>query len=153
MYRTILLAYDGTREGRLALREGALLAKLFHADVVLLAVVEPTFVPVAVDAGVGYIAGDPTDEYQMVLAEGSQRLEKLGLAHRTKLLMGDPATCIVDAAREARADLVVIGHHKSSRLARWLHESITTSLIERLDCSVLSGRMEVSDAALFGQNG
>jgi hypothetical protein len=26
MYRTILLAYDGTLEGRLALREGALIA-------------------------------------------------------------------------------------------------------------------------------
>lgn len=28
MYRTILLAYDGTTEGRLALREGARLAQM-----------------------------------------------------------------------------------------------------------------------------
>lgn len=151
MYRTILLAYDGTREGRLALREGALLAKLFQSQVVLLAVVEPTYVPIAMDAGVGFVTSDQREEYGKVLAEGSTRLDKLGLAHKTKLQMGDPATCIVDAAKEAHADLVVIGHHKSGRLARWLHESVTTSLIENLDCSVLSGHMEISDETLFGQ--
>ncbi|HCI98959.1 MAG TPA: universal stress protein, partial [Sulfitobacter sp.] len=37
MYRTILLAYDGTTEGRLALREGARLAQICNAEVVLLA--------------------------------------------------------------------------------------------------------------------
>ncbi len=39
MYGKILLAYDGSVEGRLALREGARLAKLCEADVFLLAVV------------------------------------------------------------------------------------------------------------------
>ena len=40
MYRTIILAYDGSLEGRLALREGARLAQLCQARVVLVAVVE-----------------------------------------------------------------------------------------------------------------
>ena len=40
MYDKILLCYDGSREGRLALREGAWLAKITGAGVVLLAVVE-----------------------------------------------------------------------------------------------------------------
>ena len=39
MYRKVLLAYDGSVEGRIALREGAMLAKLCQAEVVLLAVV------------------------------------------------------------------------------------------------------------------
>jgi len=39
MYGTILLAYDGTTEGRLALREGARLAQICGASVVLLSVV------------------------------------------------------------------------------------------------------------------
>lgn len=152
MYKTILLAYDGTREGRLALREGAVLAQHFNSDVVLLAVVEPTYVPVAFDIGVGYVESNQRDEYQTVLAEGSERLTKLGLKHRTSLQMGEPASCIIKAAKEAKADLVVVGHHKSGRLARWLHESVTTSLVESLDCSVLSGRMDISDEALFGRS-
>ncbi|MFZ0100235.1 MAG: universal stress protein [Gemmobacter sp.] len=150
MYRTVLLAYDGTREGRLALREGALLAKHFRSDVVLLAVVEASFIPVAVDTGVAYVPHDQTEEYHLVLNEGSERLKKLGLAHRVNLQVGDPVTCIVNAAKEAQADLVVIGHHKAGWLARWLHESVASALIESLDCSVLLGRMEISDDVLFG---
>jgi nucleotide-binding universal stress UspA family protein len=151
MYRTILLAYDGTREGRLALREGAMLAKTFRSDVVLLAVVEPARVPLAVEVGVIYVQHEQSEEYQKVLTEGSERLTKLGLAHKTVLKRGDPATCIADVAKEISAELVVIGHHKTGRLARWLNEPVTASLIETLDCSVLSGKLEVSDDALFGQ--
>jgi nucleotide-binding universal stress UspA family protein len=150
MYRTILLAYDGTREGRLALREGAMLAKVFRSEVVLLAVVEPTFTPLAFDAGVTYAPNDQKAEHQKVLDEGSERLTKLGLTHRTVLQTGDPATCIANVAREAHAELVVVGHHKSGRLARWLYEPVTASLIEALDCSVLSGKMEITDETLYG---
>lgn len=149
MYQTILLAYDGTREGRLALREGAMLAKAFKSHIVLLAVVEPTFMPLAIDVGVAYLPNDQSDEYQKVLDEGSERLTTLGLSHKATLRKGDPATCIAEVAKEAGADLVVIGHHKSGRLARWLQESLSASLIETLTCSVLSGKMEVSDEALF----
>jgi len=39
MYHRILLAYDGSREGRTALREGALLARRYGAAVYLLSVV------------------------------------------------------------------------------------------------------------------
>ena len=38
VYKRILLAYDGTREGLVALREGALLAKRCEAQVFLLSV-------------------------------------------------------------------------------------------------------------------
>ena len=40
MYKKVLLAYDGSIEGRRALREGAKLAQLCRAEVFLLAVVE-----------------------------------------------------------------------------------------------------------------
>jgi nucleotide-binding universal stress UspA family protein len=152
MYRTILLAYDGTREGRLALREGAMLAKIFRSEVVLLAVVEPTFMPLAFDAGVTYLPSDQKADHQKVLDEGSERLTKLGLTHKTVLQTGDPATCIANVAKETHAELVVVGHRKSGRLARWLHEPLTASLIETLNCSVLSGKMEITDEALYGQS-
>jgi Universal stress protein family len=40
MYKKVLLAYDGSIEGRRALREGAKLTQLCCAEVCLLAVVE-----------------------------------------------------------------------------------------------------------------
>jgi nucleotide-binding universal stress UspA family protein len=150
MYQTILLAYDGTLEGRTALREGALLARRCGARVVLLAVVETeAFVPVAADAGIAYVPRDQTDDVRKVLEEGAERLTLMGLAHSTLLRTGDPASCIATAAAEVRADLVVIGHRPLGMLARWLHGSVTASLIDRLDCSLLTARLEISEDALF----
>ena len=42
MYKRVLLAYDGSLEGRTALREGALLARQCGAQVFLLAVLVDT---------------------------------------------------------------------------------------------------------------
>jgi nucleotide-binding universal stress UspA family protein len=42
MYKRILLAYDGSVEGRTALREGALLAKQCGAEVFLLSILTDT---------------------------------------------------------------------------------------------------------------
>ena len=42
MYKRILLAYDGSIEGRTALREGALLARQCGAEVFLLSVLADT---------------------------------------------------------------------------------------------------------------
>ena len=50
MYKKVLLAYDGSVEGRRALREGARVAQLCNAEVFLLAVVE-------VSAGAGTLEG------------------------------------------------------------------------------------------------
>jgi len=79
MYRTILLAYDGSRQGREALDQGAELASLCQARVYLLAVV-------AHELGVALAeAAAPSDlperEYQevrRVLTEGAESLRRAG---------------------------------------------------------------------------
>jgi nucleotide-binding universal stress UspA family protein len=154
MYRTILLAYDGTLEGRVALREGALLAKRCEAKVVLLAVIDPAAqVSVVGDAAIAFVPRYQTEDFQKILDEGVARLTRLGLAHTALLRTADPATCIVDVANEVGADLVVVGHHKQGTIARWLIGSVTASLIDRLNCSLLTGRLEVSEEELFAASG
>lgn len=150
MYRTILLAYDGTLEGRVALREGALLAKRCEAKVVLLAVIDAAaYMPMAMDHGVAYVPRDQTEDFQKILDEGAARLNRMGLVHTTRLRTGDPVTCIVDAAKEIGSDLVVVGHHKQGAFGRWLRGSVTASLIDSLDCSLLTGRLKISEEDLF----
>ena len=53
MYQKVLLAYDGSVEGRRALREGAKLAQLCGAEVFLLAVVENAPALATLEGGVG----------------------------------------------------------------------------------------------------
>ena len=152
MYHTVLLAYDGSREGRLALREGALLAKMCGAKVVLMAVVEPQVgYGLAIDPGVTYIPPERTDDFQKTLDEGVERLVRMGLSHTARLESGVPSERITAVAEEVGADLVVVGHQKQGVMARWLLGSVTASLSDSLNCSLLVARMEIADEELFGQ--
>src|SRR5271154_1521987 len=147
MYTKVLLAYDGSIEGRRALREGARLAQLCGAEVFLLAVVE---LPSAVtaDAGVAIPIGNQTANYESTLAEGVERLKALGFSPTARLEAGDPGQKIADVAEEIGAQLVVVGHRPQGRLARWWFESVGSYLVKRLRCSVLVGQTEISDDEL-----
>lgn len=149
MYRLILLAYDGTEEGRLALREGARLAQICNARVVLMAVVEPGPEVYASDFGTVYTPEDRTPGVQRILDEGVERLKRMGFQPQSRLEQGDPAERIKSVAEETGADLVVVGHHKQGALARWLLGSVTNSLSNTLSCSLLVARHEVPDNLLF----
>ena len=147
MYKKVLLAYDGSIEGRRALREGAKLAQLCRAEVFLLAVVElsPIMAP---DAGLAVPIDEQTAGYKAVLAEGVERLKALGFSPTARLEVGDPGQKIADVAEEIGAQLVVVGHRPQGRLARWWFGSVGSYLVKRLRCSVLVGQTEISDDEL-----
>lgn len=120
MYRTILLAYDGSQQGREALNQGAELASLCQARVYLLAIVAHELGVALAEAAVP--SDLPEREYQEVrhvLTEGAEALRRLGLTVDTRLAAGNPAEEIGRMAHEVGADLVVVGHREQSALARW----------------------------------
>ena len=119
MYEKILLAYDGSVEGRRALREGARLAKLCGAEVFLLAVVNMSAGFAMAESVVPGAAEHQRDAYEDVLAEGVERLKALGFSPAARLEFGDPAHQITAIAREIDADLVVVGHRRQSTFSRW----------------------------------
>ena len=144
MYRKVLLAYDGSIEGRRALREGAKLAQLCRAEVFLLAVVELSSI-VTPDAGLTAPIDEQTANYESILAEGVERLKALGFSPTARLEVGDPGRKIADVAEEIGAQLVVVGHRPQGPLARWWFGSVGSYLVKRLRCSVLVGQTEISD--------
>lgn len=145
MYKKVLLAYDGSIEGRLALREGAKLAQLCRADVFLLAVVELSSGSVAMEGGFVLPVKDQISNYKDILAEGVARLKSMGFSPTARLGMGDAGEVITDVAHEIDANLVVVGHRSQGRLARWLFGSTDNYLINHLQCSVLVAQTEISD--------
>jgi nucleotide-binding universal stress UspA family protein len=144
MYTKVLLAYDGSAEGRRALREGAKLAQLCRAEVFLLAVVELSSIAVP-DVGLAVPIDEQAAHYQAILAEGVERLKALGFSPTARMETGDPADKIAEVAEEIGADLVVVGHRPQGPLARWLFGSIGSYLVKRLRCSVLVGQTEITD--------
>jgi nucleotide-binding universal stress UspA family protein len=143
MYKRVLLAYDGSIEGRRALREGAKLAQLCRAEVFLLAVVELPSIVIP-DAGLIVPTDEQTANYESTLAEGVERLKVLGFSPTARLEVGDPGQKIADVAEEIGAHLVVVGHRPQGPLARWFG-SVGSYLVKRLRCSVLVGQTEISD--------
>ncbi len=120
MYERVLLAYDGTQEGGIALREGAILARRCGAKgkVLLLSVVNDSG---GVRMAEGFYAGVVTDSYRAQPQgpeNGVARLTALGMVPTAKLMVGEPARVIGAYAEEVKADLVVVGHHKRNMVER-----------------------------------
>jgi nucleotide-binding universal stress UspA family protein len=139
----VLLAYDGSIEGRRALREGAKLAQLCRAEVFLLAVVELSSIAIP-DAGLIFPTDEQTATCEAILAEGVERLKALGFSPTSRLETGNPGQKIAEVAEEIGAHLVVVGHRPQGPLARWFG-SVGSYLVKRLRCSVLVGQTEISD--------
>lgn len=145
MYKRILLAYDGSVEGRTALREGALLAKACHAQVHLLSVIADTpGLRLAEGAFAGAVSHQQ-DHFREILEDGAAKLRELGFEPTTELAMGEPAQVIGAVSRKMDADLVVVGHQRQSRLARWWAGPASAYLVDYVDCSVLIARTAISD--------
>lgn len=134
----ILLAYDGTRRGRVALRRSLSLLDGAAPPVHLLAVIPVTG---AVAAAEGFYSEQLYEEererIQSILDEGVALLEEHGVAAAGYIRCGQPARQIAQLARELAVDLVVVGHERRGPLARWWQGSVGASLIDLLDCSLL----------------
>jgi nucleotide-binding universal stress UspA family protein len=148
MYKRILLAYDGSVEGRTALREGALLARQCGAQVFLLSVLADPNVLMLAEVALAGASVQIENDFTEVLNEGVTRLKKLGLDPVAKLVKGQPAEEIGNFAKEIKADLIVVGHQRQSAFDRWWSGPKGAYLMDYTDCSLLVARNAVSDEAI-----
>ena len=156
MYERILLAYDGSVEGRTALREGALLARQCGAKVFLLSVLADYDTFLVAEAALAGISVRVEDDFTEILNEGVARLKKLGFDPVAKMVRGQPADEIGKFAKEIEADLIVVGHRRQSAFDRWWSGPKGAYLMDYTDCSLLVARNAVSDEvieAAFARNG
>src|SRR6478672_1784738 len=148
MYKRILLAYDGSVEGRTALREGALLARQCGAKVFLLSVLADYGTFLLAEAALAAASVRLEDDFTEILNEGVARLKKLGFDPVAKLVRGQPAEEIGNFAKEIEADLIVVGHRRQSAFDRWWSGPKGAYLMDYTDCSLLVARNAVSDETI-----
>jgi nucleotide-binding universal stress UspA family protein len=140
MYKTIVLAYDGSESGQRALLDCQEIGQWSRASLFLVAVMPPPVASLGAEAWSYSPESDSAEQsrYQAVLDAGVQRLRAAGLEVQGDLVTGNSVDEIVRVARERRADLIVVGHkHLDSWAARWWRGSVSKSLIEYAPCSVL----------------
>jgi nucleotide-binding universal stress UspA family protein len=138
-YRKILLAYNGSQEGRRALFECADLASFLQAETHLLAVAS---MPPSLFLTEGFVPEELLEEEkkrtQTVLDEGIRTLRDRGYKATGHLAVGEPVEEICRLAKSLRTDLIVVGHNQNTSFAaRWWKGSVGASLLDYAPCSIL----------------
>ena len=97
MFRKVLLCYDGTAEGRRALRQGADVVITMRSEAHLLAVCQ-TYISSAIPEGVNPEFARCEDERsQALLDEGVRWLKERGVTAQGSLEYGSPVDRIAEA--------------------------------------------------------
>ena len=138
-YRKILLAYNGSKEGRHALLECAELANFLQAETHLLAVAS---MPPSLFLTEGFVPEELLEEEkkrtQTVLDEGIRSLRERGFNATGHLAVGEPVEEICRLAKDVACDLIVIGHNQNTSFAaRWWKGSVGATLLDYSPCSIL----------------
>jgi nucleotide-binding universal stress UspA family protein len=139
MYKRILMAYNGTREGHAALFACRELATFAKAETHLLAVAT---MPSSMFLTEGFLPEELIEEekkrMQGVLEEGVASLKECGYSVTGHLAVGEPVEEICRVASEVKADLIVLGHkQKQSFAARWWRGSVGATLLDYAPCALL----------------
>jgi nucleotide-binding universal stress UspA family protein len=133
----VLIAIDGSDLALRAAQQGAALARALKAQVGLVCVVDPATLPVN-DIGIPLdrTVADARLEADSFIA---QARGPLGLAGDAPALIrvGSPGPQIVKAAREWKADLLVVGTHGRTGLTHLLLGSVAEYVVRRSECPVL----------------
>lgn len=102
----------------------------------------PQLIPIYLDA-----ADAARRQHEQLAREMTAQLQAAGLRAEADRREGDAATEILAAARESKADLIVLGTHGRTGLARLVLGSVARNVIQHAGCSVLVVHESTSPAS------
>ena len=127
----ILVAVDTSAASRAVIEEAA--ARPWPADSLfqMLSVIQPTHLWTTLAA-----AQESARRAEEVVRSGVAQLEARGLRATGMTPTGDPKTVILDQAKAAGADFILVGPHGASALRRLLVENVAAAVLRYAGCSV-----------------
>ena len=142
--RPVVVPFDFSEHALLAVRKAIALASNPHAIHCLhvLPFITPT------EPGVVWGAIDDEERLKHALESMNQQLpeNRYGKLH-IEVRFGDPGTVVADRAEELNAELIVIGSHGRSGLARWMLGSVAERVVRLAHCPVLVVKLEPQPVA------
>ena len=139
MYKKILVPLDGSELAKTALGQAENLAKTFDAEIVLFQVVP--FMPIygSPELVTPLIVDEKQREaVEKYLASLAEEMKKRGLRVSATVRTGQQvAGEIIDFAKEAGVDLIVMCTHGRSGISRWVLGSVALKLLTRAEAPIL----------------
>ncbi len=137
IYKTIILAVDGSDVSRNALRHAVELTKQNNGTLIAVHVIPPidvmdieTFKPESLIRGL-------KEEGKKILSEVRELAAGEDVKVQTTIEEGIPFEVICEAARNSNADLIVMGSHGHTGIGKVFIGSVTERVISRAHCPVL----------------
>ncbi len=96
-------------------------------------------------AGLAEVFEALDDACKQITADGVARLAARGVKASGEVRVGSIAFELIDAARQASADLIVVGSHGRTGIARLLLGSVARGVLHHAPCSVLIVREQVRE--------
>ena len=143
--RRILVGFDDSDAARRALDRGIAEARERNARLVVLSVFEMPLDP-QVDRFFGTLDDiadwegkpiAPPPELVGLLGEARDQVEAAGLHADFMWAAGEPGRAIVDAARDAKAEAVVLGEHHHGFLAGLFGADVAAEVRKEIDAAVI----------------
>jgi len=140
-FRSVLIATDGSKFSDAASSEAINIAKLCGAALTVISVVPSEeaspFDIVHSEMQKGLIADKELHEGEKNVKKVKELAEKEGIKTTGFVYAGKPYEAILAAAKEKRADLIVVGSHGRTGLEKLLMGSVTERVILLSSCAVL----------------
>lgn len=140
----IALAVDGSRMSSVAARHVVALQRALAArePVVVIYVDEPLMQAVALKLGAAGSQRYHEENAAHALRGARAALKRAGIEYRERLLIGDPASRIVEATGKERCDLLVMGSHGRGAMKSLFLGSVTMKVIaqSKVPVTVVRGR-------------
>jgi nucleotide-binding universal stress UspA family protein len=139
MYDRILVPTDMSEFANLALRYAAMFREKAGSALTLLYADEVIFPADLLEAPIGrYLDEAPANRWKL-----QERLREYGKAHiggsfETLVVQQTPTRAIIEAAKDTRADLIIMGTHGHHGLRRAVLGSVTEQLLHETDAPVLT---------------
>ena len=143
--KRILYATDYSKASGRALDEAVKLAKQNNAELWVVHVIEPLATYVSGEDFGGAELYMRLEETTKRDAESSmkklmQRLERLRVKAKSLLLKGSPHEQIVKAAKNKKADMIVVGTHGRTGLSKLFMGSVAGRVVSTAHCPVVTVR-------------
>jgi nucleotide-binding universal stress UspA family protein len=142
--RRVVHPTDFSRASTVAFNRAVEIAKSNRAELLLVNVIAPSFPPI----GDGYISPKVYAEMEASARAYARtqldaqvaKAKRVGARVRGLILEGRPHERIVQAARRKRADLLVMGTHGRTGLAKFFLGSVASRVLAIAPCPVLTVR-------------
>ena len=150
----VLLGYDGSAGATEAVALAASIAWPTDSFLQVVSVIEPIMMSIAGpwDRGAALapeLDAAITDYAHETMREVVQRLSASGCSVEGLVLRGRAASAIIDAARDFRAELVIVGSRGHGTIASLVLGSVSSEIVDHASCPVLVARATTLSRVVF----